>query len=180
MFTTPPNACGHFVLAVVCDGSAIHEQVHIVYDERPTSVSTASIPVNLRYSIAARADLLNHAEICIDYFVSSEDHRSFCSSLQHYALKLAAMTCETENQGDKTNSNAAILYWESGLRGTFGQRYAPLLLLNVSCNAEFVQTSPSIAPEFLITLLREPRGSNESQRVKEARQDDLCEKSEEF
>ena len=180
MFTTPPNACGHFVLAVVRDGSAIHEQVHIVYDERPTSVSTASIPVNLRYSIAARADLLNHAEICIDYFVSSEDHRSFCSSLQHYALKLAAMTCETENQGDKTNSNAAILYWESGLRGTFGQRYAPLLLLNVSCNAEFVQTSPSIAPEFLITLLREPRGSNESQRVKEARQDDLCEKSEEF
>jgi hypothetical protein len=178
MFTTPPNACGHFVLAVVRDGSAIHEQVHIVYDERPTSVSTASIPVNLRYSIAARADLLNHAEICIDYFVSSEDHRSFCSSLQHYALKLAAMTCETENQGDKTNSNAAILYWESGLRGTFGQRYAPLLLLNVSCNAEFVQTSPSIAPEFLITLLREPRGSNESQRVK--RQDDLCEKSEEF
>ena len=46
-FMTPPNACGHFVLAVVRDGSAIHEQVHIVYDERPTSVSTASIPVNL-------------------------------------------------------------------------------------------------------------------------------------
>ena len=175
MFTTPPNACGHFVLAVVPNGSGVHERVHIVYDERPTSVRTASISANLRYSIAARADFLNHMEICIDYFVSSQDHSPICSSIQPHAMKLAAITCGAENQGDKTNSNAVILYWEgnstSGLHGTFGRRYSPLLLLNASCDTKFVQNSPIIAPELVISLLRVPREFNESQRVNEARQD---------
>ena len=183
VFTTPPKACGNFLVAVKHENQRgeTTEFLNIVYDERQVDSRTdidrkSPYRMKLRSLDTARYILMNEAEMCVDGFVNLQGRHEYCADFFiSLAPKLASHACSTVRVVENETASAVMLWFGRetvSWRNEQVKGFSHFLLFDIPCSSATPGVSASevgkhfpkdqpflkLAPQSMISLLERADG----------------------
>lgn len=143
MFTSPPNACGHFVLAVIGDDINGVPAAKVILDERLRVTSTGIVTQKNRASSAFRYIVFDYAETCLGMSISGNSYRDDgCKAFANVILpKIAASACSRSAINDEVTESTqrvALVWFGSKPPSTMSARpsmYTPMSVMDQPCDS---------------------------------------------
>jgi predicted methyltransferase len=195
VFTTPPKACGKFLVAVKRENQRgeTTEFLNIVYDERQVDSRTdidrkSPYRMKLRSLDTARYILMNEAEMCVDGFVNLQGRHEYCADFFiSLAPKLASHACSTVRVVENETASAVMLWFGRetvSWRNEQVKGFSHFLLFDIPCSSATPGVSASevgkhfpkdqpflkLAPQSMISLLERADGLKKESRGSESNQ----------